>query len=170
MATYKFPGLGLISVLRNGEYGGSDRYKWNVRGNDVNGVPFRTWITTPNGWDENSVVACALDAISYEVAEFTGDDTGNMWGIYSEDMENGDEYAASYRVDGTSHYRMYPFTLNPDGETLRTISDVENHLREELRIGVSGPGSVVDVYVNNNDEPSFRYIVGPRGGLRRENY
>lgn len=170
---YKLPNLGTLVVARNGEVHPTDgfgiRYKWNVSATDTDGNTFRSWITTPDGMSEDDVFGAACDAVAHEVEKFTGDDTGNEWGTYASDVEYGMEYAACY-AEHVSHYRVESFAYNPGGDTFRTIADVESYARDQWVSSQVTEGSTIDVYRNNDAEPTFRYVYGPRGGLRRENY
>jgi len=175
MATYEFPGIGTLSVLRDGEdhpgWGFGLRYKYNVRATDTEGNEFRSWITVPDGWSEDHIVSGALDAIAYEVVEFTGDDTGNMWDVYAYDMYEGSEFAASYRVNGVSHYRVQPFSYDRNSDTYATLSEIESAWKNGLLFyGYPDSGDTLDVYFNNDDEPSVRFTFGPRGGIKRERF
>lgn len=100
MLHYEFPGLGKAAIERNGEYG-YDRWKWWIYAEEPGGKVFKTWITAPKDWDEDAVLSAALDAISQEVEEATGDDTGNEWGLIARDLAEGEEFAASFSVSHT---------------------------------------------------------------------
>lgn len=170
---YTLPNLGTLTISRKGEYtdgwGFGLRYKWDVSATDTDGNKFRSWVTTPDGTDEDGVFIIACEAISEEVARFTGDDTGNGWGLYAWDVSYGSDYAACY-AEHVSHYRTTSFAFDPGSETFRTIADVESHARDQWGMSLVSEGDVVDVYRNNDDYPVFRFRYGPRGGLTRENY
>jgi len=170
MPKYEFPGLGTLSVLRNGE-DGADRWKWNVVATDTDENVYRTWITAPKYWSEDSRVSAALDAIGFTVAKATGAETGTEWDLYASNMEDGKEFAASYNVSRIpSHYRIQPYSFAPDGDTFATVAEIVEQARWNWNHSLASEGDTVDVYRNNDDEPVFRFVYGPRGGLTRENY
>lgn len=170
---YTLPNLGTLTVSRKGGYtdgwGFGLRYKWDVSATDTDGNTFRSWVTTPEGMGEDGVFIIACEAISEEVARFTGDDTGNEWSLYASDVSYGTDYAACY-AEHVSHYRIVPFAYDPGSQTFPTLGALERWVRDWFGCSLSLDTDVIDVYRNNDDEPSHRYTKGPRGGLRRENY
>jgi hypothetical protein len=170
---YEIPGLGSLEISRDGEdragMGFGLRYKWRFVATDTDGNTFRSWGTTPADADANTVFGLACDAISAEVEKFTGDDTGNMWSVYASDVESGDEHAANYAV-GVLFYRTESYAYNPDGDTYRTKSSVRESIMSAYNGGWISEGHTTFVYRNNDDEPVGCYTVGPRGGLKWENY
>ena len=63
-------------------------------------------------------------------------------------------------------YRLSPYTYDQDAEVYGTIAEI----RQMIRNTWSSEGDTWDVYVDKADDPTFRFVVGPRGGVRRENY
>ena len=163
--------VGTLDITRHGKVtvGTIEHYRWRFVATDVDGNTFRSSGTTPTYADADDVFALACEAISVEVAEFTGDDTGNIWGLYASDTERGFESAADHAIS-PMFYRMESADYAPDGVTFDTKKEIEQSLRNHFRTGWISEGHVQFVYVNNRLEPLGCYVVGPRGGLTWENY
>lgn len=172
--SYRLDAFATVTLRSRGRY--SDTHKRiDVKGTDRDGNVYRSWITVPFGWDEDSTVGAAIDAIASKYADATGDDTGSEWNLYAEDIGNADhvDSAAMYRVNGVSHYRLTSYTHALRSEDMRddttfpTLEAVKNHMRGSYWHPV---GESEDVYVNDSDEPTYRLTVGPRGGIQVERH
>lgn len=166
---FDIPDLGELSVGRNGE-DGPGHYKWKVRATLPDGSALRTWGTCPTFWDVQDIFGWACDCIGTVVEERTGNITGNAWSLLADDIREGRDRAAFYAIS-TLWWRVQPYTYAPDGDTYRTIGELESAWkRGYLRAGYPDAGDVLDLYRNDDDEPTIRLIMGPRGGVTRVSY
>lgn len=82
---------------------------------------------------------------------------------YSEFLEKKKQMHKKISV---REYRLSPYTYDQDAEVYGTVAEI----RQMIRNTWSSEGDTWDVYVDKADDPTFRFVVGPRGGVRRENY
>lgn len=165
---FQIPNVGTLSINRAGECGGG-HYKWRARVELTDGTVLRTWGTVPKHWEAPEIFAWACDAIADVESQRTGDDTGNEWNLLAHDAEEDPDEAVRYAVS-TLWWRARPHTLDQSGNTYRYIQDVEDAWRHGYINYYPDEGDVLDLYRNNDDEPTKRLVMGPRGGVTRENF
>lgn len=113
----------------------------------------------------NDVLAAAADRAAKIYEEVTGTDEGHPWEVLAMELRQapyGDGEANKYRVSGV--LRLGPWTLHGPVEPYFSLQEIF----DACLLGYIGDS--VDVYRNDDDEPTWRVTVGPRDGMQVEKW